>query len=64
MFFFANLKLYLTACSLLFSSVLSVHLTSSKSLVGITGVIAEIQQEKKVSVPFFFLIESLLHSVS
>lgn len=29
-------------------SVLSVHLTSSKSLVGITGVISEIQKEKKV----------------
>uniref|UniRef100_A0A453MQ72 G domain-containing protein n=1 Tax=Aegilops tauschii subsp. strangulata TaxID=200361 RepID=A0A453MQ72_AEGTS len=29
-------------------NVLSVHLTSSKSLVGITGVISEIQQEKKV----------------
>uniref|UniRef100_A0ACD5ZAR7 Uncharacterized protein n=1 Tax=Avena sativa TaxID=4498 RepID=A0ACD5ZAR7_AVESA len=28
-------------------NVLSVHLTSSKSLVGITGVISEIQQEKK-----------------
>ncbi|CAL1371611.1 unnamed protein product [Linum trigynum] len=28
-------------------NVLSVHLTSSKSLVGITGVIAEIQKEKK-----------------
>ncbi|RLM79456.1 putative nitric oxide synthase isoform X2 [Panicum miliaceum] len=30
-------------------NVLSVHLTSSKSLVGITGVISEIQQEKKGS---------------
>lgn len=29
-------------------SVLSVHLTSSKSLVGITGVVSEIQKEKKV----------------
>ena len=29
-------------------SVLSVHMTSSKSLVGIAGVVAEIQQEKKV----------------
>lgn len=28
-------------------NVLSVHLTSSKSLVGITGVISEIQKEKK-----------------
>ncbi|KAK4489424.1 hypothetical protein RD792_005233 [Penstemon davidsonii] len=28
-------------------NVLSVHLTSSKSLVGITGVISEIQREKK-----------------
>ncbi|KAG2647920.1 putative nitric oxide synthase [Panicum virgatum] len=28
-------------------NVLSVHLTSSKSLVGVTGVISEIQQEKK-----------------
>ncbi|CAN0902520.1 NO-associated protein 1, chloroplastic/mitochondrial [Linum grandiflorum] len=28
-------------------NVLSVHLTSAKSLVGITGVIAEIQKEKK-----------------
>ncbi|KAJ0964292.1 hypothetical protein J5N97_029414 [Dioscorea zingiberensis] len=28
-------------------NVISVHLTSSKSLVGITGVIAEIQKEKK-----------------
>ncbi|CAN0902523.1 NO-associated protein 1, chloroplastic/mitochondrial [Linum grandiflorum] len=30
-------------------NVLSVHLTSAKSLVGITGVIAEIQKEKKGS---------------
>lgn len=29
-------------------SVLSVHLTSAKSLVGIAGVVAEIQEEKKV----------------
>ncbi|KAG8057841.1 hypothetical protein GUJ93_ZPchr0002g25877 [Zizania palustris] len=28
-------------------NVLSVHLTSSKSMVGITGVISEVQQEKK-----------------
>ena len=31
-----------------FCSVLSVHLTSSKSLVGIVGVAAEIQKGKKV----------------
>ena len=31
-----------------FCSVLSVHLTSSKSLVGIVGVASEIQKEKKV----------------
>jgi hypothetical protein len=31
-----------------FCSVLSVHLTSSKSLVGIAGVASEIQKEKKV----------------
>lgn len=37
-----------------FCSVLSVHLTSSKSLVGITGVVSEIQKEKKV---FYFFIE-------
>lgn len=30
-------------------SVTSVHLTSAKSLVGITGVVSEIQKEKKVS---------------
>uniref|UniRef100_A0A803KT51 Uncharacterized protein n=1 Tax=Chenopodium quinoa TaxID=63459 RepID=A0A803KT51_CHEQI len=30
-------------------NVLSVHLTSSKSLVGISGVVAEIQEEKKGS---------------
>lgn len=30
-------------------SVLSVHLTSSKSLVGISGVASEIQKEKKVT---------------
>ena len=29
-------------------SVLSVHLTSSKSLVGVAGVVADIQKEKKV----------------
>ena len=34
-----------------FCSVLSVHLTSSKSLVGITGVASEIQKEKKVYLP-------------
>jgi len=34
-------------------SVLTVHLTSSKSLVGVTGVISEIQKEKKV---LFFII--------
>lgn len=34
---------------MLLCSVLSVHLTSSKSLVGIAGVISEIQKEKKVS---------------
>lgn len=33
----------------LLCSVLSVHLTSSKSLVGIAGVASEIQKEKKVS---------------
>lgn len=30
-------------------SVMSVHLTSSKSLVGMAGVISEIQREKKAS---------------
>lgn len=34
---------------MIFFSVLSVHLTSSKSLVGITGVVSEIQKEKKVN---------------
>lgn len=34
--------------NLLFFSVVSVHLTSSKSLVGIAGVVSEIQREKKV----------------
>lgn len=33
---------------LIFCSVLSVHLTSSKSLAGIVGVASEIQKEKKV----------------
>lgn len=32
----------------LYCSVISVHLTSSKSFVGIAGVISEIQKEKKV----------------
>lgn len=32
-----------------FYSVLSVHLTSSKSLDGVTGVASEIQKEKKVA---------------
>lgn len=31
-----------------FDSVLSVHLTSSKSLDGVNGVASEIQKEKKV----------------
>jgi hypothetical protein len=34
--------------SVILCSVLSVHLTSSKSLVGIVGVASEIQKEKKV----------------
>lgn len=37
------LPLYATCCS-----VLSVHLTSAKSLVGVAGVASEIQKEKKV----------------
>lgn len=37
---------FLTVC--FFCSVLSVHLTSSKSLVGIAAVASEIQKEKKV----------------
>lgn len=32
-----------------FYSVLSVHLTSSKSLDGVSGVASEIQKEKKVA---------------
>lgn len=34
---------------MLLRSVLSVHLTSSKSLVGVAGVVSEIQKEKKVN---------------
>lgn len=41
---------------LIFCSVLSVHLTSSKSLAGIVGVASEIQKEKKV------LTTPLLHA--
>ena len=42
-----------TDCS--YYSVLSAHLTSSKLLVGIAGVVSEIQKQKKVST-FLFLI--------
>lgn len=42
-------------------SVLSVHLTSSKSLVGIAGVIAEIQKEKKV---YLFYIHQYLNFIT
>jgi hypothetical protein len=47
--FIKSLPNWYFVVSLSVCSVLSVHLTSSKSLVGITGVISEIQQEKKVS---------------
>ncbi|KAK3001359.1 hypothetical protein RJ639_021138 [Escallonia herrerae] len=41
-------------------NVLSVHLTSSKSLVGIAGVVSDIQKEKKV---YFFSFSGCGHDV-
>lgn len=45
----ADLFIFIFLKKMLLCSVLSVHLTSSKSLVGIAGVVSEIQKEKKVS---------------